>query len=216
MLFGYKMFKLRQKICDIGNRLWMMSMLPAGDGNISVRLDDNRYLITPSGISKGFLEPGQILLIDGSGKVLDGKGTPSSEIIMHLVAYRLRGDVNAVVHAHPPYATSFSCTNNTLPDNLISEGIIKVGKIPTAPFAIPSSKDTAEAVAPYFRQYNAVLLKNHGAVSLGKDLDDAFLKMELVEHISKIAILTNLIDNLQQIPEDKMKELLELARKFNT
>ncbi len=191
-----------------------MGMLPAGDGNISVRLEDNKYFITASGVSKGFLEPKQVLLIDSNGIVLDGEGTPSTEIVMHLVAYRLRGDINAVVHAHPPYATAFACTDEDLPNNLVAEGIIKVGSIPTAPFAIPSSKDTAEAAAPYFNTANAVLLKNHGAVALGRNLDEAFMRMELVEHIAKVAILSNIIDNLQKIPDEKMKELIRMAKNY--
>lgn len=187
-------------------------MLPAGDGNISVRLDDDRFLITASGVSKGFLKPRQVLLVDGTGNVLDGDGEPSTEIVMHLVAYQLRGDVNAIVHSHPPFATAFACTESKLPNDLLSEAVIKVGEIPTAPFAMPSSVETAEIAAPFFRRADAILLRNHGAVALGKNLYNAFLLMELVEHIAKVAILSKIINGYEPIPPEALSKLKEMEK----
>ncbi len=208
------MYSLRRKICEVGNRLWQQGMLPAGDGNISVRLEGNRFLITPSGVSKGFLEPRQVLVVDGSGHVLDGEGKPSSEILMHLVIYRLRGDVGAIVHAHPPFATAFASSNKTLPNDLVSEGVIKLGFVPTAPYAVPTTPQTAEAAAKALVENDAALLKNHGAVTVGRDLEQAYLRMELVEHIARVAILAEILNGYEKIPPQALEQLLAMRKLF--
>ncbi len=206
------MYKLRQQIVEIGHRLWLGSMLPAGDGNISVRLEHEKFLITASGVSKGFLTARQVLLIDSNGTVLDGEGQPSSELVMHLVAYRLRGDIDAIVHAHPPFASAFACNGIELPYDMLSEAIVKIGKIPTVPFELPSSISTAEGAAPFAKDFNAFLLKNHGAVALGRDLDEAFLRMELVEHLAKTALIARILGGYDKIPTEAIAALEEMAK----
>jgi len=204
-----------QQIMEIANHLWLQGMMPAGDGNISARVEVEKYLITASRVSKGFLQPNQVLFIDSSGKVLGGDGDVSSEVALHLKAYCIRGDINAIIHAHPPYASAFACTGKELPIDLLSEVIVKLGKkIPIAPFALPSSEQTAEIAEPFIREFNGFLLKNHGAVTLGRTLEEAFLRMELIEHLAKVTILSKMLGKYEQISSEAMFALEAMAEKW--
>jgi len=206
------MENFRQQIIDIGNRLWRQGMMPAGDGNISARLKPKMYLITPTKVSKGFLDPERIIVIDENETQLGGKGKPSSEIAMHMLAYKLRDDVNAVIHAHPVFATVFASTGMELPYDLLAEVAVKLGKIPTAPFALPSTGEVADVAHDYILKHNAFLLKNHGAIVLGRNLEEAFLRMELVEHLAKIALITKVLGGYEKIPQESIAILEEMSK----
>ena len=208
------MENLRQQIVDVGYRLWRQGMMPAGNGNISARLKPKMYLITSSTVSKGFLDPNQIIVVDENEMQLGGKGKPSSEIAMHMLAYKSRDDVNAVIHSHPVFATVFACTSMELPYDLLPEVAIKLGKIPTAPFALPSTGDVAKVAQDYIKKYNAFLLKNHGAVTLGRDLEEAFIRMELVEHLAKVALITKILGGYDKIPKESIAALEEMSKNF--
>ena len=205
---------IRHQIIAIGHRLWQLGMMPAGDGNISARVKPKMMLITASGVSKGFLTNDDIIVLDGEQKRLGGKGEPSTEIALHSLVYKLRDDVNAVIHAHPVMATVFACTGMELPYDLLPEVAIKLGKIPTAPFALPSTGDVAKVAEEYIKKYNAFLLKNHGAVALGRNLEEAFMRMELVEHLAKVAFYAKLLGEYEPIPPEFMEKLEKMGEQF--
>ncbi len=186
---------LRESIVEIGSRLWQQGYLPAFSGNISVMLSENSYLITPSTVCKGFLAPHQILLIDRNAKVLNGDGVVSGESALHLAAYYIRNDVKAIIHAHAPYSTALSCTNHTLPDDIVAELMLKIGHVPTVPFAPPCTEQLANISKPYIIKHNGLLLQNHGSVAFGTTLDEAFMRIELIEHAAKVFCISSALES---------------------
>ncbi len=174
-------------VVEAGRRLWLRGMVAANDGNISIRLGGGRFLSTPTGRSKGFLEPHDLVLTDGEGRVLRD-GRPTSELGMHLAIYRARPDAGAVVHAHPPAATAFAAAGLALEDCLLAEAALVLGKVPVVPFEAPGSDDLARRAAEQARQCDVFLLGNHGAVALGQDLQEAYFKMETLEHAATVAL----------------------------
>ncbi len=205
---------IRRQIIAIGHRLWQQGMMPAGDGNISARVKPRMVLITASGVSKGFLTNDDIIVLDQDRKKLGGKGEPSTELALHFLAYELREDVNAVIHAHPPVATALASAGMELPYDLLPEVAIKVGKIPTAPFAMPSTGDVAKVAREFIEKYDGFLLKNHGAVALGGTLEEAFIRMELIEHLAKVAFYAKLLGGYDPIPAEAIPELERLRERF--
>ena len=183
--------EIKQQICEIGHRVWQQGWVAANDGNITVKLSDDRFLATPTGISKSFLVPEMIIEIDGEGKVVDGntKYRPSSELPMHLRCYRERDDVRAVVHAHPPTATGFAIANIPLDKYTMPEAIISLGSVPIAKYGTPSTQEVPDAVAVYLPDHDVMLLQNHGAISVGADLITAYYRMECLELFAKTSLV---------------------------
>lgn len=210
---GFPDRALRTRICETGRNLYALGFVPAADGNISARLPGGGILITPSGVSKGNLKAEDISKIDLSGNLLSGK-KPSSEYLLHLLVYRERPEVNAVVHAHPPLATAFACCGRGLSEPLTSETVIALGEVPLAPYATPGTEEVVSSVMPYVKRRNALLLANHGAVTWGRDLERAFQRMETVEHFAKILLNAEKLGSEKPISPEKVKELEEIRRKL--
>jgi L-fuculose-phosphate aldolase len=166
---------------------------PATDGNVSARLDGERILITPSMLRKGDIKEAQLLVTDMAGRVLAGRRKPSSEVKMHLYAYKMRPDVKAIVHAHPPFATAFAAAGLDLKAPLLPEVVLTVGPVPLASYATPSTEEVPRSIAKLIRKHQALLLANHGVLALGKDLDEALQRMERVEHLAKISLWARLL-----------------------
>ena len=156
-------YEVKQQICDIGRRIYERKMVAANDGNISVKVGENEFLCTPTGVSKGFMTPESICKIDESGKVLEASEgfRPSSEIKMHLRVYEKRPDIRAVVHAHPVYATTFATMGEPLCRPIMTEAVVSLGCVPVAGYARPSTSDVADAVEEYVEHFDAMLLANH-------------------------------------------------------
>ena len=170
---------IRQEMCEIGRRVYERGMVAANDGNFSVKLSDKEFLCTPTGVSKGFMTPECICRIDGEGKLLEENGVykPSSEMKMHMRVYRERPDVQAVVHAHPPYATTFAAAGIPLEKPVLAEAVLTLGRVPVAGYGTPSTKEVPDAVAQYLPFYDAMLLANHGALAYGSSfLDERLLQ----------------------------------------
>lgn len=179
----------REDVCAVGRLLYERGYVASNDGNISVRCGEDEVLITPSGVSKGRMEPRMLVRCDLSGRPLtcDESGRfPSSEIKMHLEVYRARSDVRAVVHAHPVFATAFAILRKDLDEAYLPELVLNFGKIPVAPFAMLSTDEVPLSIRPYLADYNGLLLANHGALAWGKDVWAAFDLMETIEHSAKI------------------------------
>lgn len=205
--------QLKQDIVCICRMLHRKNYLAATDGNVSVRLGD-RLLITPSGVNKGIMEAEQILAVDLSGRVLEGEGRPSSEIKMHLLAYELRPDITAVVHAHLPYATGCTLAGIDLLEPILPEVVITLGGIPTAPYATPGTIEVPEAVRGFIREYDALLLSRHGAMTVGRDVVDAYNKMEKLEHTARVVLAARLQGPVEPLPAAEVEKLRDIGARY--
>ncbi|GAB7140201.1 aldolase [Deferribacterales bacterium RsTz2092] len=202
---------LKDKICEIGKRLYDKGLLVAYDGNISARISDEVWT-TPSGVCKGYLTPEMLVCTDLSGKVLVGDN-PSSELKMHLMVYA-KSNALAVVHSHPPYATAYASAHIALNRYILVETITSLGVVPLAEYATPSTDEVPASIAPLIAGHKAILLANHGALSWGTSLDEAYFTMESLELSAKTQFLAHLLGRGKDIPDEKVSFLKELlARK---
>ena len=178
----------RLDICIAGRWMYERGYIVACEGNLSIRLRDGRILTTPTCMNKGTLAPEDLVITDLDGRQLAGDRKVSSELAMHLLFYRMRPDVNAICHAHPPTATGFAVAGRALDQALLPEVIIGLGQIPLVRYATPGTPELSAAIEPFVPHYDALLLANHGAVTCGTDLLTAFFRMETIEHCAKITL----------------------------
>jgi L-fuculose-phosphate aldolase len=202
--------QIRADIVEAGRRLYARAYVASNDGNISARLDEARLITTPKSVSKGFMTPDMMVIVDYGGKKLAGDRDPSSELPMHLEIYRNRPDVNAVVHAHPPLATGFAVAGIPLTRAVLAEVITTLGSIPIAAYGTPSTSELPEAVRKYIKAHDGMLLANHGAVTCGPDVMAAYYKMETIEHFAKISLVARLLGRERLISREEVERLQEL------
>ena len=198
----------------MGRRIYARAFVAANDGNISARLSVDRILCSPTGVSKGYLQEEMLAICDMDGTQVSGPMKISSEIRMHLEAYKLRNDIAAVVHAHPPTATGFAVAGLDLTECVLPEVIVLLGGVPLAPYGTPGGPDIFEPMRPLVEKYDAVLMANHGAVTLGKSVQDAHFKMETVEHFARIALVARQLGATNTLSETHVQELLDLRTRF--
>jgi L-fuculose-phosphate aldolase len=203
--------KHRVEIVRYGRMLHARGFVAAMDGNLSVRLDNKRILVTPTGVSKGSMRPTDLVVVNRDGKRVSGRRNVTSEIGMHLLIYRLRPDVRAIVHAHPPTATGFAAAGIALTEPLVCEVVIGLGCIPLARYGTPGTSELAQTLEPFVPNYDAILMSNHGVVAYADTLEHAYMKMETVEHFAQIALVTHLLGRQQPLKEGEVEKLL-LAR----
>jgi len=208
------LYSLKRQIIDIGKRMYARGMVAANDGNISARVDEKRVLITPTGISKGFMHLSELVLMDRDGKILAGEKKPTSELEMHLAVYRKRPDVHAVCHAHPPYATAHAVAGIALDTCVLSEVITALGSIPIVPYATPGTSQLQEALLPYLEAYDAFLLENHGALTVGKNLTEAWYKMETLEQAAHINFISHALGTPHILNDEQLTGLLKQRERF--
>src|SRR3954470_2304622 len=199
--------QLRAEIVEVGRRMYARGYVASNDGNISARLDDKRLITTPKSVSKGFMTPDMMVIVDYQGKKLAGNRDPSSELPMHLEIYRNRPDVNAVAHAHPPLATGFAVAGIPLTRAVLAEVITTLGSIPIAEYATPSTAELPEAVRKYIKAHDGMLLANHGAVTCGDSVTAAYHKMETIEHFAKISLVARLLGREHLISREEVERL---------
>ena len=188
--------------------------IAACDGNLSVRLSKNQVLVTPTGMSKGSMRSSDLVIVDMSGRKLKGRRDVTSEIGMHLLIYRMRPDVNGIVHAHPHTATGFAAAGIALDQPLACEVVIGLGQIPLAPYGTPGTPELARTLEPLVPQYDAVLMANHGVVTYGVDLRSAYMKMETVEHFAQIALITHILGKQQLLDCAELDKLIAARNKY--
>ena len=205
---------LRADIVELGRRLWTRGYVASNDGNISVRLDDTRILTTPKSVSKGFMTPDMMVVTDLGGKKVAGDRDPSTELKMHLAVYEHRPDVKAVVHAHPPLATGFAVAGIALDRAVLAEVICTLGSIPIADYATPSTQELPDAVKKYIRAHDGLLLANHGALTVGTDLYNAYYKMETIEHFAHISLVARTLGGERLISRDEVLRLQGLRTMY--
>ncbi len=210
-------YELKKQIVEIGKRIWQRGYVAANDGNITVMLNDKELLTTPTGVSKGFMTEDMIIKCDLNGDVIKGnpKFRPSSEVKMHLEVYKERPDIKSVVHAHPPYATSFAVAGIPLDKCVLPEAIIVIGSVPIAPYGLPSTMEIPDRMKPFIKTSDAILLENHGALTLGSDLLNAYHKMETLEHTASIVWKSIQLGNVNVMPGEERDRLMTLREKFN-
>ena len=200
----------RQDICTAGQWLRECGFVPLTDGNLSVRLDENRILTTPSGVNKGLMQPDELIVTDLAGRKIAGNGEPSSELGMHLLVYSRRPDVHAVCHAHPPFASGFAAAGTPLNKAVLCEAVFSLGAIPVAPYALPGTPALAASLEPFVHGHDAILMGNHGVVTYGPDLFTAFGRMELVEHIARVNLASEILGRQNLLSSRQVGELLAL------
>ena len=210
-------WELKRQIVEIGRRIWTRGYVAANDGNITVKLNDDELLTTPTGVSKGFMTPEMIIKCDKTGKVISGSKDfrPSSEVKMHLEVYKERPDVRSVVHAHPPYATCFAVAGIPLNKCVLPEAIIVIGAVPIAEYGLPSTMEIPDKIRPFVKDSDAILLANHGALTFGSDLLNAYHKMETLEHTANIVWKAIQLGHMNVLPENERDRLMTLREKFN-
>jgi L-fuculose-phosphate aldolase len=197
----------RADIVEAGRRMYARGFVASNDGNISARLDDRRLITTPKSVSKGFMTPDMMVIVDYDGHKVAGDRDPSSELPMHLEIYRNRPDAHAVVHAHPPTATGFAVAGIPLTRAVLAEVITTLGSIPIAAYGTPSTAELPEAVRKYIKAHDGMLLANHGAVTCGPNVLAAYYKMETIEHFAKISLVARLLGGENLISRDEVERL---------
>lgn len=208
--------ELREQICDICHKMWQLGWVAANDGNVSVKLPDGTFLATPTGMSKSFITPEKLVHIDQDGQILEAPAglKPSSEIKMHLRCYKDREDVGAVLHAHPPVATGYAVANKPLDEYSMIETVIALGSIPVTPYGTPSTYEVPDRIAPYLGEHDALLLQNHGALTVGADLITAYYRMETLELFAKISLNAYLLGGAKEISRENIDRLISMREGY--
>ena len=204
----------RLEILRFGKMLHERGYIAATDGNLSVRLNEVSILITPTCISKAMMSTEDLLIVDMNGRKASGFRDVTSEIGMHVSIYRMRPDINAVVHAHPPTATGFAACGLALDQALISEVLLSLGAIPLARYATPGTPELSEALEPFIPDHDAILMANHGVVTYGSDLTQAYMNMETVEHFAKIALVARQLGCEHPLAAEQVSKLQEMRRRI--
>ncbi len=203
-------YEVKSTILEIGRRMYAKNFVASNDGNISAKVSDETFWVTPTGVSKGYMTDDMMVLMDLDGNILRGNRKPSSEVKMHLRVYRENPKVNAVVHAHPPACTSYAIAGLPLNRAILTEAVMGIGEIPIAPYAMPGTEEVPDSITPYIKTHNGCLLANHGAITWGKDAMEAWMRMESVEYYALVSMYTNgLIGQANELTCSQVDELIE-------
>jgi len=210
--------ELRQKIIRVTRIVAGQGLIRSSDGNISIRLDEERFLITPSGLYKMGMEPDDLIVVDWEGRVIEGQPGhhPTSETLMHLEAYRQRPDIGAVLHAHPPYATALTIAAIPFPVDLIPEVLLALGDVPTAVYATPGTEELALSIRDLIREHDGVLLSHHGSLTVGKTLVDALIALERIEHTARTFFLARALGTVIPLPTEEVARLREIGQRLRS
>ncbi|MDZ4687201.1 MAG: class II aldolase/adducin family protein [Planctomycetaceae bacterium] len=207
--------KLKELICEIGRRVYNKGFAAANDGNISIRVGENEVLCSPTMICKGFMTPDDICAVDMQGKQIAGKRKRTSEVLLHLEIMRNRPDVKAVVHCHPPHATAFAVAREPIPQCILPEIEVFMGEVPIAPYETPGGQKFAETVTPFVKNgVNTIILTNHGTVTFGANLEEAYWKTEILDAYCRILLLAKQLGKVTYLNERESVELLDLKKKL--
>ena len=206
--------EIRQQIVEVGRLVFQKGWVAANDGNISVKVDDNRLIATPTRISKGMMHEDDLIVCDCLGNKIEGRRERTSEIAMHTTIYNLRSDVKAVVHAHPPVATGFATAGRSLNLALLPEVVINLGCVPLAGYGLPGTDELTDPMLPYIPEYDALLMANHGAVCYGGDVYGAYFKMETLEHFARITLVAELLGGPNVLPRTEVQKLIDARGRY--
>lgn len=205
---------IKKEICRVGRKLEEKGFIAATDGNISCKIGSDRFLITPSGVSKGELCEDELLTINSRGDLVAGRGRPSSEILMHMAAYAERPDIKAVIHAHPPVTTALTVAGVELAQCVIPEVVITMGRIPTAEYATPCTEEGARVIKDLIHEIDVIILDRHGSLTVGETLESAYFKLEKLEHAAHVTATAKMLGKIKVLPEDEVQKLVALRTKL--
>src|SRR3954471_752097 len=203
-------YKLKEQIWEIGRRIYNKGFAAANDGNITVRLNDREVLCTPTMVSKGYLKPDDICKVDYEGKQLAGTKKRTSEVLLHLAVYKNRPDVKACVHCHPPHATAFAVAHEPIPKCTMPEFEVFLGEVAITPYETPGTQAFADSVVPYVKDTDTIILANHGTITAGSDLMDAYFKTEIIDAYCRILILAKQLGTVNYYTDAKAAELIKI------
>src|SRR5437764_186463 len=206
--------KLKEEICEIGRRLYNKGFAAANDGNITILLNEREVLCTPTMVSKGFMKPEDICKVDYEGKQLAGSRKRTSEVLLHLAVYKTRPDVNAVVHCHPPHATAFAVAQEPIPKCILPEVEVFLGEVAMAVYETPGGQKFADTILPYTKDCNTIILANHGTVTFGPTLENAYFNSEIIDAYCKILLLAKLLGRVNYFDEQNTRELLAFKKRL--
>ncbi len=205
----------KKAIIDIGQRMYVRGFVAANDGNISVRTGENEVWATPTGVSKGYMKKKMLVKVDLDGTLLEGTYKPSSELKMHLRAYRENEALRSVCHAHPLVCTCFAVAGIPLSTPVLAEAVITLGEVPVAPYAELGSEEVPEVIAPYCHTHSGILLANHGAVTWAQDPYAAYYRLESMEHYARILLVTDkLLGKQNLLTGEQIDALLAMRERF--
>lgn len=207
-------FQLRRELCDIARRVYERGLVAGTDGNISVRVHGDQYLISPSGSCLGMLEPADFVLIDQTGRAIGGRGRPSSERWMHLAAYAERPDIHAAIHAHPPTVVAFTLAGLSMSQCALPEVILSFGQVPVTSYATPATEEGAVVIREWIKQFDALVLDRHGSLTVGKSLLDAFFKMDKLEHGACVMLMAHQLGAMRDLPPEEIAKLARLREQL--
>ena len=205
--------ELEKEIIEYGKLAEAKDLTPGVSGNMSARYGD-KILITSSGSANGYLSEDDFAIIDMDGNVVEGDKKPSSEKLLHCEFYKMRSDVDYIIHMHSPYLSSFASAGIALDEPIMAENVFYFGQIPLAEYGLPSSNDLVEKTAKYFSEYNAVLMANHGFIVGDKTIKDAFLKLTLAESYAQVVLNTKLLGGAKVLNDAQVKEIFGLRKKL--
>jgi L-fuculose-phosphate aldolase len=205
---------LKRRIAELSRHAYERGYIGPGDGNISARVGSGHIAVTPSGMHKGRLTEDDIIVLDDAGEKLSGRGKKTSEYLMHALVYAERPDVGAVVHAHPPIATALALAGVSLAQCVLSESCITLGAILTAPYATPTTDEVPDTLRPFVRKTNALILNRHGSLTVGRTLEEAYDRLEIVEHSAKITHAARSLGPITPLPAHEVAKLQGIARAF--
>ncbi|MBI5085822.1 MAG: class II aldolase/adducin family protein [Acidobacteria bacterium] len=206
--------ELRDDIVRVCHLIYQKGWVAANDGNVSVRMDRDRILCTPTQTSKGLITADDLIICDMQGNKLEGRKERTSEIAMHLLIMNMRPDVLSVVHAHPPTSTGYATAGRPLNQALLPEVIIGLGCVPLAEYGLPGTPALTDGMVPYIPKYDAILMANHGAVCYGPDVFTAFFRMETVEHYARIAFVAEMLGGPTVLPRAEVDKLYDSRTRY--
>ncbi len=206
--------KIKQEICEIGDRIYKKGFAAANDGNISYRVSENEVLCTPTLHCKGFLKPEDICTLDMEGNQIAGRKKRSSEALLHLEIMKKRPDIKSVVHCHPPHATAFAVAREPIPQCVLPEVEVFLGDVPITRYETPGGQAFAETILPFVEKSNVIILANHGTVSYGEDVEKAYWWTEILDAYCRILMLSRSLGNVHYLSDQHTHELLDLKKKW--
>jgi L-fuculose-phosphate aldolase len=211
-------YQLRQEMIRVTRIVANQGLIRSSDGNLSARLDESRFLMTPSGLYKMSMEPDDPIVVNENGEVLNGKPglKPTSEINMHLEAFRQRPDINAVLHAHPPYATALTIAGLSFPTDYLPEVLIALGDVPVAQYGTPGTPALAESIQEFIKDHNAVILSHHGSITVGKSLEEALIALERLEHAAYTYYLAHNLSTPVPLPDKELDHLRNIGNQIRS
>jgi L-fuculose-phosphate aldolase len=204
----------RQAIVEVGKLVYQKDWVAANDGNISIRLGENRILCTPTGVCKGRMHPDDMIVCDLHANKVEGRLEPTTEILVHTIVYKMRPDVGAVLHAHPPTATAYAAAGRALNLAVLPEVIVGLGCVPVAEYGLPGTPELPETLVPFIPKYDAILMANHGVVSYAANVWSAFFQMERVEHFARIAFMAEMLGGANVLPRAEVARLFDARTRY--